>query len=1341
MSKDSEREIPALQPDFFVVGVGASAGGLEALEELFREVPVDSGMAFVVVQHLSPNFKSIMDELLGRVTEIPIQVIHNNAQLKPNVIYVLPENHDVICAGGHLLLNERTLGGALSFPIDQFFRSLADDFGWRSVAIVLSGTGTDGSRGICHISEAGGLVIAQSEDSAAFNGMPFAAAGTGVVSQILSPKAMAASLLAHANNPPAHFVDEGEPEGGLQKSIHTVFHLLKTQCGVDFSDYKTATIGRRIQRRVMLTGLDELTDYVEVLRRNKSEVTRLYKDLLIGVTSFFRDHEVFDRLEMDVIPEILGRMKEGTPFRAWVVGTATGEEAYSLAIVLRECLDAHGDQRPIKVFATDVHEDSLAIASKAVYQSASLSGLSAERLNRFFVRKTDGYHVAPDLRQMVVCVAHNMIRDAPFTKIDLITCRNVLIYLNNQAQNKALSLFHFALNRNGVLCLGPSEHLGELKDEFTPVDEVRRIFRKHRDAPAPSPGTLNIPTPVLPDAKKAKLTVGNKPDPRALLEVYDSLLSKFMPPSLLIDEQGELIHIFEGADRFLRRPVGRMSSHVLDIVHSDLRATLAAAMRRARDEVGRVEFSGLTCRLDDGDVEITLVLSRFQAPGSQFLLVHFDSPRVCDQIDVHVDVGDFSHEEVAALERELQQTRDNLQDTIEQLQSTNHEFQSANEQLIASNEELQSANEELHSVNEELYTVNAEHQRKIGELTEMTDDMDNLLASTDVHTVFLDSDLRIRRFTPGIEENFNFLPQDVGRRIDSFTHSIRDADLVVEIQDVLENESVIEREVCDRSERWYLMRILPYESSGRVDGAVLTLIEITNLKRAERSLAELGEIVEHCDDAIMRLSTEGSIITWNAGAEKLFGFSNTEMIGQHVSMLVPAENRQEAASVFAHAVEGASVDRFETKRCCKDGRVIDVSLTLSPIRDTEGNVIGASEIVRDVTAQKQAEQEVREAVRKRDQFLAMLSHELRNPIAAALNATTLIREEAVDADTDDEARNIIERNIRHVARLLDDLLDLSRFTHDKITLHRQVVDLTGMAMDVVECVQPLLDEKQHQLHIHAGNDPIHVEGDVGRIQQAQVNLLVNAAKYTRVGGRIDYSLGTEGDSAVIVVRDNGMGMESRFLKDIFTPFVQSEQSLDRAQGGMGLGLPLVRMIVEAHGGSITASSDGLAKGSEFRILLPLTQQPVRTKPRVDLEIAEGKRMVIVEDNAGIRKMLAAAMTLKGFEVASAEDGSQGLDAILEYDPDVALIDIGLPDVNGYDLAKTIRQKPELAHTLLVAVTGYGRETDRQKAVEAGFDLHLVKPLDPNEVLAAVASHIQANGSVSAVESSSDVPRR
>ncbi|MGE0760633.1 MAG: CheR family methyltransferase, partial [Pirellulaceae bacterium] len=1093
-------------------------------------------------------------------------------------------------------------------------------------------------------------------------------------------------------------------------------------CGVDFSDYKTTTISRRIQRRIMLTGISDLETYARMLINDADEVERLYKDLLIGVTSFFRDGDVFGRIERDVLPQLMGRLDDAEEFRAWVVGTATGEEAYSIAILLSEYLTSVGKSRPIKVFASDVHRESLYAASRGIYPSESLAGVSPERVARCFVRQADGFHIIPELRRMVVFVTHNVAKDAPFTKLDLITCRNVMIYLTPQAQRRVLSLFHFAMKRDAVLCLGPSESTGELSEEFETIDERARIFRKRRDMPLPANMRLPVSVPAVsmpPAAPPAPLLSYVVPA-RELLSTYDWLLETFMPPGLLIGPKRELLHAFSGASRYMQLRDGRPSTDVLDLVHPDVRPHLSSALRRLERDGKPVVYAGIRLHGPEGQEALNLVVRNSTNPAcGHRILVTFESQPALPQAPVDVvDARNHTSDEIDCLERELAQTRDSLQATIEELQATNEELQSANEQLVASNEELQSTNEELHSVNEELYTVNAEHQRKIDELTELTNDIDNLLNSTNVHTIFLDAELRIRRFTPGVGKAFNFISQDVGRRIDTFTYNIVDEDLLSEIRQVLEQGAPFEREVRDRHECWFLLRIWPYVAGNRIDGVVITLIDISSLKRVEKRLAEMSEIVEHSDDAILRIALDGTVTTWNRGAERLFGYPAEEIVGRNASLLC-AEGDREAEDYLRRIAQGLSVDHVEAIRVCRDGHRIDVSLTMSPIRGEIGNVVGMSVIVRDITDRKRAAEEVLAAVRHRDQFLAMLSHELRNPLAAVLNATSLLKEENIGPDVDCEAREVIEHNVQHVARLLDDLLDVSRFTHDKISLHLEVVDLNSLTMDVVDCVQHMVDDKRQQLHVLLSEEPLYVEGDVGRLQQAQVNLLVNACKYTPEGGRIDYRLARDGEDAVITVRDDGEGISEALLQRIFEPFVQSEQTLDRSQGGMGLGLPLVRMIVEAHEGTIVARSEGNGHGSEFLVRLRLTSKRPQRPAEMRVIANTRRKLLIVEDNDGIRRMLARSMELKGFIVSAAGDGQQGLEKFIEFEPEIALIDVGLPDVNGFDLARIIRSKPAYRECLLVAVTGYGRESDREQALAAGFDLHLVKPLDPTELVVAI----------------------
>jgi len=1312
------------QPDHFIVGIGASAGGLEALEQFFRNAPTNRDLSYIVVQHLSPDFDSLMDKLLARETSLPIHLIEDGMLVEPNALYLLPPKKEVILSDGHLLLAARSSSRELSFPIDSFFRSLAQDVGPRSIAVVLSGTGSDGSRGIRDINEAGGFVLVQSETTAKFDGMPRSACNTGVVDLILPAEEMADAIVSYAESPlvASRLVDvEGEPR--VDGPTYAILNLLKKQYEIDFNHYKTTTISRRIERRIMLSGAEDTATYAKNLRQDAGELDQLYCDLLIGVTGFFRDREVFERLELDVIPSLMEKLEHDQEFRAWVVATATGEEAYSLAILLNEASEALGRRDRVKIFASDVHSESLEHASRGVYHQDALAGLTLEHRDRYFEEKIDGFHASPELRKMVVFVHHNAITNAPFTNLDLITCRNVFIYFTNSTQQKVLSLFHFGLKTGGALCLGSSETPGELSHEFEAIDERCRIYRKHRDVSLPASMRMSFsqaPAPLSP-VPVASADFKHAVAPRDLLSAYDTLLEKFMPASFLLSPSRELLHTFGEASRFLQVQKGRPSRAFFDLIKPSLRTAVSAALRLATAEQAATTHVTMPGENGSPDQSIQITVDQLDSSDPRTLvMIELSDQPVAPRATVQISVDEVTNSEYQALEQELSRTKDSLQSTVEEAQTTNEELQAANEQLTASNEELQSTNEELHSVNEELYTVNAEHQRKIDELIQLTDDMDNLLNSTNIHTIFLDRNLNIRRFTPGIGDTFNLIPQDVGRRFDAFTHNVRHDNLVEEVQRVVETRTSVEHEVQDKKGNWYLLRNLPYVTRGQVDGAVITLIDITSLKQAESKLAELSEIVEHSDDAIFRQDVDGTIRTWNRGAERLFGLKAPKVLGGHVEMLGLECRDLEFAQMLEIVASGQPLDHVEARRRKENGVVADIALSISPIRDTQGGVIGASTIGRDVTKQKQAEAKVREEVRRRDEFLAMLSHELRNPLAAVLNATDLLGEARENADVTDEAINVIEHNVHHVARILDDLLDVSRITNDKIKLHREIFDLSSLMVDVVECVQHRVDAKFQELHVHQPKTPLYVDGDIGRLQQMQVNLLVNASKYTGDEGRIDYRIEADGDEALISVVDTGVGIPDDLMERIFEPFVQAEQTIDRAQGGMGLGLTLVNKVAEAHGGAVAVESEGRSKGSTFTIRIPMTAK--RPQRQIESELAEidGMKLLIVEDNDGVRNMLARTMELKGFDVQVAASGREALDKFASFSPSVAIVDIGLPDLNGYELAREIRQMPEHRQLLLVALTGYGRDQDREKAMAAGFDIHLVKPLDPNELLRAVA---------------------
>ncbi|HEY4104538.1 MAG TPA: chemotaxis protein CheB, partial [Polyangiaceae bacterium] len=643
----------------YVVGIGASAGGLEALEHFFDNVPRETGMAFVVIQHLSPDFKSLMDEILARRTSLPISLVEDAMVVEPDHVYLIPPKKEMIISDGRLLLSERDRDQELTLPIDVFFRSLAQDCGPRAIAVVLSGGGSDGSRGIRDVHEAGGLVIVQDVESAQFDGMPKTAREAGVADYVLPPRDMPGALIEHVSRAGQPAEESISAERGMQ----AVYRMLEREFGIDFTHYKPSTITRRIERRLQLARVDDIDEYVAKLQKERAELDVLYRDLLIGVTRFFRNEEAFDVLEREVLPELLKGSLD-TPFRVWVAGCATGEEVYSLAILLHELTAQSG--RSFKIFATDVHQGSLDIATRALYDEEAVVNVSPERLKRYFLPRGRTYQVVPDLRQTVVFAHHNVVKDAPFTRVDLVSCRNMLIYLQPAAQEKVLSRFHFALNRGGVMFLGPSESLGHLDHDFETIHKQWRIYRKYSDSrvpvdrkPAHPPRVSSVRSVVPSAGSGAPNSSGLGParySVSQLLGTYDALLDELMPPSLLLDDRGELVHSFGGAARFLKLRDGRQGLDALELVDSELRMVLIGGLQRVLNDPTTIVFKGVQIDGESYKVSVRRVQSK-KGPATH-VLVTFDglndgASRQTPPPESEIDLRQVPREQLGALEAEL----------------------------------------------------------------------------------------------------------------------------------------------------------------------------------------------------------------------------------------------------------------------------------------------------------------------------------------------------------------------------------------------------------------------------------------------------------------------------------------------------------------------------------------------------------------------------------------------------------------------------------------------------------------------------------------------------------------
>jgi two-component system CheB/CheR fusion protein len=1317
---DSTLSVVSEHPPFHVVGVGASAGGLEALEALFSAMPRDTGMAFIVLQHLSPDFESHMDELLARQTAIPIHRVEDGMRVEPDSIYLAPAKQDMIISGGRLLLTARDPVQGFNLPIDHFFRALANDMGRHAVGIILSGTGSDGSRGIRDIHAAGGLVVCQSEDSAKFDGMPRSARETGLVHLVLDPDAMPQALTAHARRPAGE--DPAPPPDLLpgRSGIHQILHLLRNEYGIDFAHYKPNTVTRRVERRIAMASSIDIDDYVEHLRANPDELSALYQDLLIGVTRFFRDRDAFAVLAERVIPALIDSTPADEEIRVWVPGCATGEEAYSLAILLHEQLTARRRPLLFKIFGTDVHSTSLELAAAGRYPEQALGDVSPVRRATYF--RPDGedggelhYRIAKELRQLLVFARHNVIRDAPFTRLHLISCRNLLIYFQPLAQKKVLSLFHFGLRTDGTLVLGPSETPGHFADEFETLDKRWKIYRKRRDIRLPIEARMPL-SPATPAMRPSGFgpVDARRTNDRRIIALYDSLLAKHMPPSLLIDEAYQLVHCFGGVENVLRLPGGRATTNVLDLLPHALKTPLSGALQHAAKEHQAIRYTGLRADLGAGEENIRLVVEPFhdaRAKTTDFLIsIDRQVAAAPEPHDTRVDLGQMSTDYIGTLESELKVTRENLQATIEELETSNEELQATNEELVAGNEELQSTNEELHSVNEELYTVNAEHQKHIAELTELNNDIDNLLHSIDVGVVFLDAELRVRKFTAAIASAFHLLPQDVGRKFDNFAHNIEHGQIMEDIQSVLQNGLPVEREVVNRRGDFFFLRVLPYRSSSAVTGVVLTLIDIGMLKRTEANVRQLSAVVASSADAIIATDLTGAITAWNRGAEDLYDYATEEAIGRSATMLLPAERHEENRELLARVIRGHWIDDLETVRVRKDGHAIEVSMSVSPIHDAHDKIVGFSSIARDITRRKRAERQVKRAMEQRDHFLAMLSHELRNPLMGLVTAAHILKDHSSPAEAKERSVEVINRQSQQMARLLDDLLDVSRMRRDRIEMNKELVDLRTVAEAAMDAIRPQSEQAGVPLHVEVHAQPLWVHGDKGRLQQLVVNLLSNAIKYTPADKRVWFSLDRDNDHALVRVKDEGVGVPKELQEAIFEPFVQTEEPPRGWEGGMGLGLALVRSVALAHDGAVEVSSAGRNRGSEFVFRLALSPRAPAPEPQVELKTPARERILRVDDEEDNRSLLSEALARLGFDVDTARTATEAINAIQDHCPDVAIVDIGLPDAPGYEVARRARSVQSNGKPYLIALTGFGQQKDRDAATEAGFDEHLVKPV-------------------------------
>jgi two-component system CheB/CheR fusion protein len=840
-----------------VVGIGASAGGLEALQKLFESLACDTGAAFVVVQHLSPDFKSVMAELLAKCTKMAVYNVEDGVEIKANTVYLIRPRKNLIIAEWRLHLSDQMPSERPSLPIDVFFRSMAEDKQHKAIGIILSGTGSDGTRGVKALKEAGGMVIVQEPSNAKFDGMPHSVINSGLADLILPVDDIGPALEKYIKHP---IIREGKSALRItlddqEDLMVQVFALLRQKSKIDFSHYKHTTIARRIERRMGINQFHTLKQYVSYLSENPSELTVLGKELLIGVTRFFRDEDTFEQLQKRVIRKLVEQASFEEGLRVWVAGCSTGEEAYSLAILIDEECRRVGKQLAVKIFATDVDADALAVASSAAFSADVRQDVSAERITRYFKVQDDQFYLNVEIRKMVIFATHNMISDPPFSNIDLVSCRNTLIYFQHTVQKKVLASLHFALKLKGILFLGASESLGDLNSYFEVLDERSRLFRKLSSTRIP---VTTSPPSVSPSSKGVYLgkvlppleSLGGMSVGSAwrapMAAVTDRLINHYAPPCVVLNDEFQAQHVFGEMSQFLRTlPPGKVSINIQDLVVEELVVPVSTALHKAADTRSDIFYTDVCIGAGDKDISINLSVMCIADPELQkgpmvFILVFelIETRNEAQRERVKFDYQEQSRQRIRDLEQQLTKKQEHLQVTIEELETTNEELQSANEELMSANEELQSTNEELQSVNEELFTVNSEYQEKISELTQLNNDLDNVLKSTEIALLFLDEKMQIRRFTQPIKQYIPLLPSDIGRPIHHISHKLRYDGLLTDLNSVFRTGDAIQHDLLGAHNQSLQVKVMPYlqGQASEVKGVVLTVTNITGTRFMEQAL-------------------------------------------------------------------------------------------------------------------------------------------------------------------------------------------------------------------------------------------------------------------------------------------------------------------------------------------------------------------------------------------------------------------------------------------------------------------------------------------------------------------------
>ncbi|PZU95921.1 MAG: ATPase [Pseudanabaena sp.] len=1365
------------QKYFMIAAIGASAGGLEAFTQLLKNLPPDIGMGFVLIQHLAPDHDSQLSEILQKATQMPVNQAQEGMRIAPNNVYVIPPNTLMTLDQGVLKLEPRRRVRGKYMAIDGFFNSLAADRGSQAIAIILSGSNEDGTAGLGTIKSAGGITFAQDLESAEYPTMPMIAIASGYIDFVLSPLEIAAELvnISQSNREDSFEpnLEDNEALDDSSASIFTenlealslIFALLHNSMGIDFSNYKKGTIERRIARRMGLLNLKKLDVYSKYLQENPSEVENLYHDILINVTSFFRDPDSFTALKELVFPVICQNKQPDEPIRVWIAGCSTGEEVYSIAICLMEFFDDRPIRHQIKIFATDISEIVINKARIGFYEEDLLKDVSPERLSRFFTPVEGGYQIGRLVRDCCVFARQNLTSDPPFSRLDLISCRNMLIYLEPVLQKKIMPIFHYALNPNGFLMLGSSEGIGNATDLFAIIDKKQRIYKRKVTPARMNFNFVKSTYETLP-ISISKLD-GSAAD-SDLEQMADRIvLNRYAPVGVTINEELEILQFRGQTSLYLEQPSGKASLNLLKLARTELRLELRSAINNAKqhdlpftkdniemsqDIIAKVDVIPL--KINSDRYFLVLFESRPKAvtAGSLAPMTPAKSRKV-RQTEAELAIVRLTHE--------LESTKKYLQSIVETHESTNQELRVASEELLSSNEELQSANEELETAkeevqatNEELSTVNDELRSRNLQLQHSNNDMQNLLISVNIAILMLSGDLRIRRFTPMAEQVFNLIPTDVGRPFSDIQTNIDGVDLLGLASSVIDTLIPFEQEVQDRSQHWYSLRVRPYRTLENViDGVVVSLVDIDTIKRnvieLEFSRNYSKAIVETLRQPLLVLDADLQVITANLAFYQVFQMLPSQTEGQSVFGLGQGDwNIVKLRSLLNDILTlGNSVQDYEITQDFMHLGTRTMLLNASEIYQANmGKMIVIA--IEDITVRKVQEQqllaqnqELAEAMLAseaanlaKSRFLGNMSHELRTPLNSILGFSQLLQLKTEIAPDIKEFAEMIYQSGEHLLSLIQDLLDISRIEAEKMAIEPSLISLTNFLQVTIDMISAkAIDKSLNLVTQFAPNLPDNIYADERRLRQVLLNLLSNAIKFTSTGDvtfSVSRCLDSTGTQELIrfAITDTGVGIARKDIDRIFLPFEQIDKRELQFQG-TGLGLAISQDLVKKMGGEITVVSE-TGVGSTFSFELNLMELPILTAEipsqpssdrvsssaqlpeNTDLSDTVPLSILVAEDVEFNKIILQKFLRSLGYEADTAVNGVEVLAQMREKQYDLILLDIQMPVMDGMEVARRIYAEwDKRSRPYIIAVTANISPEAQEQYTAVGINACLSKPID------------------------------